>query len=122
MASNEFGEPTNREAFPGEALPAATRFYDATSDIAGLLPSGNVIAFVPCQQFEGDGPYLIAGDGAFRVVACRTPKSDPQIYMTAEQGTTTVTWHEFCQIVQGRVIGIATVSSTDDAQQQAGRQ
>jgi hypothetical protein len=110
-ASNEIDELANRAvlSMPGERLPAGTRFCRATGDIAGWLPSGNVVAFVPCQQFESDGPYLIAGDDAFRVVTCRASKRDSKVHMTAEQGTTTITRHEFSQIVEGRVIGIIAV-------------
>jgi hypothetical protein len=61
----------------------------------------------PCKRFKQDGFYLLHAPNGFEVRNCRAVENGREIEIISPGGRTRVSKELFCEIVEGRVIGIA---------------
>jgi hypothetical protein len=91
----------------GDGLPLGTRFCFPAPDKSISFARGNMVAVVPCKRFTQDGFYLLYAPNGFEVRNCRAVENGREIEIISPGGRTRVSKELFCEIVEGRVIGIA---------------
>jgi hypothetical protein len=94
----------------GDGLPLGTRFCFPAPDRSISFARGNMVAVVPCKRFKQDGLYLLHAPNGVEVRNCRAVENGREIEIISPGGKTTVSKELFCEIVEGRVIGIASLA------------
>ena len=78
------------------------------------LARGELLAFVPCDEFGQDGLYLLYFGSDFRVVRCRARENGREIETSDAMTTTMMSSDRFRELVEGRVVGVALLHDTGD--------
>jgi hypothetical protein len=90
----------------GDALPPTTRFCPLPEDGPAVRDDSRLVAFIPGNQFVGNGRYLLSAAGTLEVRSCRGLPGGDRIEITSSDGRQVVSFGQFAAAAMGRVVGI----------------